>query len=193
MSVAALPARPAAVLGRAHRAPRTVLVCVPQGTLARGFVERVVAEGGGHLVRVVTTPRQAFAAYARCPVDVVLVDRHFMRDPIEVLGTHRSLRTAIIVVDVGLDGGLMAAVAGAATGEPQARRSSIPPRPMRLTGREQQVLGRLCDGGTNEEIAAELGIGADTVKTHVRRLYDKLGARRRTQAVAMALRAGLVD
>lgn len=190
MSVATLPARPDTAPGPA----RTVLACVPPGPAARLLAERLCGLGSGHLVRLATTPRQALTGYARQQSDVVLVDCRFVRDPISVLGPRRSPHTTVIVVDVGQNGEmLLAAVAGAATGglRPPSRRPSGPA--VRLTGREQQVLRALCEGATNEEIAGELQIGADTVKTHVRRLYDKLGARRRTQAVALALRAGLVE
>jgi DNA-binding NarL/FixJ family response regulator len=191
MSVATLPARSAAPLAGGQ--PRSVLVCVPPGPSARLFIERIVARGGGdHLVRIATTPHQALTGYARQNADVVLVDRNFARDPIGMLGTRRAPRTAVIVIDVGTDGDLLALMAQAATGGMRGIRRQ-PGVQIRLTGREEQVLRRLCDGATNDEIADELGIGADTVKTHVRRVYEKLGARRRTQAVALAMRAGLVD
>ncbi len=172
---------------------RTVLACVPPGPVAQLLAEQASCLGRRHLVRLATTPRQAMLSYARQPADVVLVDRRFSADPIGVLGARRRPSTTVVVVDVGRDGDLLlTAVAGAATGElrPAVRRLVLP---VRLTGREEQVLRQLCDGSTNEEIAGVLGIGPDTVKTHVRRLYAKLGARRRTQAVAMALRAGLVE
>lgn len=191
MGVATLPAR--GVPASSVTQPRSVLVCVPPGPSARLFIERIVARGGGdHLVRIATTPHQAVSGYARQNADVVLVDRNFARDPIGVLGTHRAPRTSVIVIDVGTDCDLLALMAQAATGGLRgiSRRAAAQ---IRLTGREEQVLRRLCDGATNDEIADELGIGTDTVKTHVRRVYEKLGARRRTQAVALAMRAGLVD
>lgn len=172
---------------------RTVLACVPPGPAAHRLVEQLIAAGRGGLVRVATTPRQAVLGYARKPSDVVLVDHRFTRDPIRVLGPRRSPHTAVIVIDAARDYELLAAVAGVATGACGPPTPAVTPLRIRLTCREQQVLRRLCDGATNEEIADELRIGADTVKTHVRRLYAKLGARRRTQAVAMALRSGLVD
>ncbi len=72
------------------------------------------------------------------------------------------------------------------------RQASEPMRSMKaLSARELTVLGRVAEGLTNAEIGAELGISADTVKTHLARTLDKLSARDRTQAVARALRMGL--
>jgi PAS domain S-box-containing protein len=62
-----------------------------------------------------------------------------------------------------------------------------------LSPRERQVLALLAEGQTSAETAATLGIGEETVQTHVRRAMTKLAARTRTQAVAIALRHGLLD
>ncbi|HEX3453233.1 MAG TPA: PAS domain S-box protein [Gaiellaceae bacterium] len=65
---------------------------------------------------------------------------------------------------------------------------SLPP----LTAREQQVLALVADGMTNERVAEELGISAETVQSHVRNAMSKLEADTRTQAVATALRQSLI-
>lgn len=65
-------------------------------------------------------------------------------------------------------------------------------RPPELTRREAQVLDLLCAGRTNHEIAEALVISDNTVKNHVRRLYEKLQVRSRTEAVVLAARTGLV-
>lgn len=62
-----------------------------------------------------------------------------------------------------------------------------------LSKREMDVLQLLAYGKSNKEIARALGIGAQTVKTHVSHIFSKLGAADRTGAVALALRKGLVD
>lgn len=59
-----------------------------------------------------------------------------------------------------------------------------------LTDREAEVLRYLCEGLSNAEIAAELVIGQETVKTHVKRICAKTGARDRTQAVVWAYQTG---
>jgi two-component system NarL family response regulator len=61
-----------------------------------------------------------------------------------------------------------------------------------LTSRETDVLQLLAQGCCNKSIARELGIGVGTVKTHVKGLFDKLGATARTHAVVLATRRGLV-
>jgi two-component system response regulator DegU len=66
-------------------------------------------------------------------------------------------------------------------------------RPQHLSKREQEVLQLLAYGRSNKEIARELGIGTQTVKTHISHIFGKLGAADRTGAVALALRKGLVE
>ena len=65
-------------------------------------------------------------------------------------------------------------------------------RRLALTERELQVLRGMADGKSNAEIGRELFVSEDTVKTHARRLFRKLGARDRAHAVAAGFRAGLV-
>jgi DNA-binding NarL/FixJ family response regulator len=65
-------------------------------------------------------------------------------------------------------------------------------RRLTLTERELQVLRGMADGKSYAEIGRELFVSEDTVKTHARRLFRKLGARDRAHAVAAGFRAGLV-
>lgn len=57
-----------------------------------------------------------------------------------------------------------------------------------LSPREQEILSWLAQGFLIKEIADRLGIGFDTVRTHIRRIYEKLQVRTRTEAVAKFLR-----
>ncbi len=60
-----------------------------------------------------------------------------------------------------------------------------------LTEREREVLALLSEGATNREIAGELYLSVDTVKTHVRKLFAKLGVTNRTQAAIVARDRGI--
>ena len=61
-----------------------------------------------------------------------------------------------------------------------------------LTARELSILSALAQGWENKRIANTLGISAETVKSHVARIFEKIGARNRTEAIHIALRRGLV-
>ena len=62
-----------------------------------------------------------------------------------------------------------------------------------LTAHERAVLMQVADGHRNREIARLLQISEDTVKTHLKHIIDKLGARDRTEAVAIAVRRGIIQ
>jgi DNA-binding CsgD family transcriptional regulator len=62
-----------------------------------------------------------------------------------------------------------------------------------LSPRQQEVLAFLKEGLTNPEIAVKLGVTERTVKAHCQEVFDRLGARNRTAAVAAAMRMGLLD
>lgn len=71
----------------------------------------------------------------------------------------------------------------------RVRPSGSPPA---LTEREQQVLDGMSRGKSNAEIGRELYLSEDTVKTHARRLFRKLAAADRAQAVALGFRWGFL-
>lgn len=62
-----------------------------------------------------------------------------------------------------------------------------------LTPRERDVLRELARGLTYEQVAVVLGVSANTVRAHVRSIYEKLDAATRTEAVLTAIRMGLID
>jgi DNA-binding CsgD family transcriptional regulator len=61
-----------------------------------------------------------------------------------------------------------------------------------VTPRELEILELIAEGLSTREIAAKLFVSENTVKTHSSRLFDKLGARRRTQAVQLGKQRGLI-
>jgi len=64
---------------------------------------------------------------------------------------------------------------------------------IRLTPREMQVLRLLGEGRTNQNIGHTLGISSHTVRTHLQAIFRKLGANQRTEAIVLAMHAGLLD
>jgi DNA-binding NarL/FixJ family response regulator len=62
-----------------------------------------------------------------------------------------------------------------------------------LTARETEVLRHIAEGNRNRDIAEKLSISEETVKVHIKHLMDKLGASDRTQAVAIAVRRGIIQ
>jgi DNA-binding NarL/FixJ family response regulator len=69
------------------------------------------------------------------------------------------------------------------------KRVDAPP----LSKREKEILQKVAYGATTKEVAHDLGISPHTVKTHLERIFEKLGANDRAQAVAIAIRSGLVE
>jgi two-component system nitrate/nitrite response regulator NarL len=74
----------------------------------------------------------------------------------------------------------------------QIRAHSTDSRPS-LTDREVEILRAVADGHSAAEIGSELNLAESTVKTHLTRIYDKLGVSERAAAVAYAMRHGLID
>jgi DNA-binding NarL/FixJ family response regulator len=87
------------------------------------------------------------------------------------------------------DGGTYLDPAAAAALIAQRRRN----RTRELTKRERDVLRLLADGNANEQIGSILSISPQTVRTHVQKAMEKLGASTRVQAVAIALRESFIS
>ncbi len=68
-----------------------------------------------------------------------------------------------------------------------------PARPVELSARERVLLDGLAEGWSNAELAAAARVSTWTVKTDLKRLFRRLGAKDRAHAVAQAFRAGLLS
>lgn len=68
-----------------------------------------------------------------------------------------------------------------------------PGEPIALSAREFDVVRLVVEGRSNDEIAAQLGIAAKTVETHLRRVFERLGVASRTELATRALREGWLE
>ena len=94
---------------------------------------------------------------------------------------------AFLVLGIVVGAKIFAAPAAPAfDGNPKAQTA------LGLSGRELEVLHELAAGHSNKEIAAHLHVSPNTIKTHVARLFEKLGAKRRTDAIRRARELGIV-
>jgi DNA-binding NarL/FixJ family response regulator len=86
--------------------------------------------------------------------------------------------------------GIRAAAAGGSPLDPKAARALLDaqqrPAPAQLTDREKEVLGLVCHGLANKQIARSLGISERTVKAHLGNVFQRIGATDRTQAAMWA-------
>jgi DNA-binding NarL/FixJ family response regulator len=96
--------------------------------------------------------------------------------------------------DAAIDPTVQRHLLDAITAVPEAdSRTTAPPTPGGLTARESEVLGLIAAGLSNSEIAERLVVSEGTVKSHVNRIFAKIDARDRAQAVAYAYQKGLVN
>jgi DNA-binding NarL/FixJ family response regulator len=102
----------------------------------------------------------------------------------ELVAQLRRVLAGDIVVDPSLAGRVALSAARLHRGE------FWPGASLGLSQRESEVLQLMVQGNANKAIAARLMLGEETIKTHARSIYRKLGVSDRSQAVALALREG---
>lgn len=173
--------------------------------------ERVAArvDAGFDVVRGVGPGEELAAVLERERPDLVLVDAGPSPDDgadwIGVLDTVRTTAPDVAVLVVGgpadeprvaglaLERGAKGFLrAGEETGPRPFSARGHRPATTELSRRELDVLLGMCEGLSNSEIAASLSLAEDTVKTHARRLFRKLGAGDRADAVARGFRQGIL-
>ncbi len=142
----------------------------------------------------------ATAAIRRELPDVEVVALTSVLEDASVVGAVRAGAMGYLLKDTQADElcrAIKAAAAGQVQLSPQAaarllREVRAPESPEVLTERESDVLRLLARGKANKEIARELEVGEQTVKSHVGHILAKLGVHSRTQAALHAVRIGLV-
>ena len=133
--------------------------------------------------------------------DVEVVALTSVLEDSSVVGAVRAGAIGYLLKDTQADElcrAIKAAAAGQVQLSPQAaarlmREVRAPESPETLTERETAVLRLVARGKANKQIARELHIGEQTVKTHVGSILAKLGVNSRTQAALYAVRVGLVS
>jgi DNA-binding NarL/FixJ family response regulator len=199
---------------------RTVLICDDRRSVREGLRRVMSAVPGVQRIDCVTTADELLSRYARQSADVVFVGtqravasgaeaaRRLMaahpRATVMVLGAPDDARSIAAAISGGARGylrwdasrpELVAALASSTMGDvfPAQRGATEPGSGINLTEREMQVLRGMSQGKSNGQIGRELYLSEDTVKTHARRLFRKLSASDRAQAVAQGFRCGLVS
>lgn len=203
--------------------PIRVIVADDHPVILGGLVSMLESDPGISVVATAADGAALVAATRQHACDVVVTDlrmpgtggadatrqiRRAAHPPrVLILTTYDSPADVMQAVEAGASGYLLkaaqpreilAAVRAVACGERAmspavAQRLSQLQDSEQLTAREVQVLRLMRAGGTNASIGAELGIGAATVKTHVQHIFDKLGVRDRTSAVATGIDLGLLS
>jgi DNA-binding NarL/FixJ family response regulator len=176
---------------------QSVVVLSPHQLFRRGLRRALEAVDG--LVVIEAHDESALVA-----ADVVVVDSPESRAASRVRANWPSARVLRVadtdrvghdgVVDIDRRRGLAGLVDAVRDPDHRPRRRWTPPafEALPLTDREQAVLEHLSAGVTSADIARLLSISPRTVENYKRRLFTKLGAATQAQAVAIALRTGLV-
>jgi DNA-binding NarL/FixJ family response regulator len=204
-------------MGAAATAKITVLV-VEDDAIVREWV-RLALDGSEFAVGgEAPTTEAALDLVARRRADLLLVD-HRLPDHLgtELVRQLRQSgnRTPAVIISARAEPGLNEAAREAGAQGAVLKRGSVqelldalrrvaggeeafdpshprrPPRRVALSPREREVVLLLMTGATNREISEQLGIGTETVKTLLSRAYEKLGVKRRAEAVAVAHELGI--
>jgi DNA-binding NarL/FixJ family response regulator len=167
----------AAVAQARHARPDVVLMDVIAATRLLGQLD-----GGGPAVIVVTTFENDDYVYEalRAGARGFLLKRSAAADFVNAVRTVHEGESLLFPAAIRR---LVARHGGPGGGQVVAAK---------LTGRESEVLRLIARGLSNAEIAGELFLGVETVKTHVRNVLAKLGARDRVQAVIAAYESGFI-
>ena len=200
-----------------------VLVADDQGMVRSGFSILLNAQPDIEVVGEAVNGQEAVARVAELRPDVILMDvRMPVMDGLQatrqIAGRQPGVRVVVLTA-FSDDESVFAAVQAGARGyllkgnvhtdlletirAVHAGRKRIPPEVAaelamhtaedQLTARELEVLNLIAQGNANKEIAAQLSVREDTVKSHVGNILEKLGANDRTHAVTIGLQRGIIE
>lgn len=195
----------------------TALVCDERRSVRELLLKAMSAVESMDSIETVASGEELLARYGREPADIVLVGtQRALTSGVEavrqlltahadaavvVFGSPDDTPSITAAISAGARGFLrwdatrpellMAISDTMVGGAPQTGRPGADGGPS-LTDRELQVLQGMSRGRSNGEIGEELFLSEDTIKTHARRLFKKLGARDRAHAVAVGFRHGFV-
>ena len=199
-----------------------VLIADDHALVRMGVRLLIASQKDLSLVAEVKNGKEAVAAVERLRPDVAVLDLLMPQmDGIEATARIRETSPetqVVILTSFGTSDGLSQALANGAIGavlksetenelvlairhaaagkshvteEIRSQLAAEPPLPA-LTPRQLDVLKSITNGLSNPDIAQELGIDTATVKTHIAKIFEKLGVANRSEAVAVALRKQLV-
>lgn len=174
--------------------PLSMLLCVPRQLATPELSKGLAAAGASLSVRVASNSVWALTRAADLPPDVALVSQGFVANPTAFCTElrRRCPETTVVFVAPGGPGDLI--LPAICRGFAGLNESRADPRrwPPWMTNRQWDVLVGIARGMSNTEIASELGVSVDTIKTHCRRLFQHLGARDRAHAVTLSFHTGLL-
>jgi DNA-binding NarL/FixJ family response regulator len=200
----------------------TVLVCDDSPLAREGMRRALAQVPGVTRIVLTGSGEEALARFGAERPDLVLMDVRMpglggLEATRRLLTAHPHTNVIMLTVAEDIDGVARAVASGAlgylvkdaarnevaatvgyalrrpGAGRPRGGgRAAVAGTPPTLTEREMQVLEGMSRGRSNAEIGRELYLSEDTIKTHARRLFRKLEAADRAQAVAVGYRWGLV-
>jgi DNA-binding NarL/FixJ family response regulator len=185
----------------------------------RALLEREI---GGVEVEDAPTPDVALAEHDGTAPDVVIIDPRSAGAEVGALVTRLSAELSSPIVVFTSNGGARLLAESLKAGVKGYVRKDSPPEDLvrairaaqsgdfyvdpalsstivleegdrTLTARQREILQMLADGMQTEAVARRLGLSTETVRTHTKRILAKLHADTRTQAVAIAIRNGLIE
>jgi two-component system invasion response regulator UvrY len=185
----------------------------------RALLEREI---GGVEIADAATPDAALANHNGSAPDVVIIDPRSAGAEVGALVTRLSSELAAPIVVFTSNGGARLLAEALKAGVKGYVRKDSPPEDLvrairaaqsgdfyvdpalsstivleegdrTLTARQREILQMLADGMQTEAVARRLGLSTETVRTHTKRILAKLHADTRTQAVAIAIRNGLIE